>query len=123
MRLAPLLAVTLLASPAIAQTAPPPQGAWQPKTTAELQALDKINARVTTLTAKLNTPITFGTLTIEVKSCQVHPPDQPQDATAWLDITDSHANLPSFHGWMFASTPAVSSLQHPVYDIRLTGCR
>jgi hypothetical protein len=118
-RLAALLAAAL-ASPALAQ-APAPK--WQPRTGVELQALDKISARTSTLTADLNQPMTFGSLTIVAKSCFVHPPDQPQDAAAWLDITDSHSDQPNFHGWMLASTPSVSSLEHPVYDVRLTGCR
>jgi hypothetical protein len=58
-----------------------------------------------------------------VQSCFVRPPDQPQDAAAFLTITDSHAGEPGFRGWMFAASPAVSMLEHPIYDVRLLGCR
>ena len=46
----------------------------------------------------------------------------PADAAAFLDITDSNPGMPGFHGWMLADEPAVSMLQHPVYDVRLAGC-
>ncbi len=65
----------------------------------------------------------FGSLRITVQACAVRPPDQPQDAAAFLHITDSHDGEPDFTGWMIASAPSVSMLEHPVYDVRVTGCR
>jgi len=53
----------------------------------------------------------------------VRPPDQPADATAFLDIIDSHGGAPAFHGWMLLSDPALSMFAHPVYDVRLAGCQ
>ena len=64
-----------------------------------------------------------GALTIAVRACDVTPPTERQDATAFLDITDSHPDAPSFHGWMLKSDPSVSMLQHPLYDVRVLGCR
>jgi hypothetical protein len=87
-----------------------------------LKVLDKINARSLTLNGQVGQTLQFGTLTIAVRACMVHPPDQPADSTAFLDITDSREGAPAFHGWMFADEPAVSMFEHPVYDVRVTSC-
>jgi hypothetical protein len=102
------------------------QQAWSPQRVAELQALDKVTARVITLRAALNQPERFGTLTISVRACNARPPDEVPDAAAWMEITDSRApanGAAVFRGWMFANSPGVNMLQHPVYDIRLMECR
>lgn len=137
MRAAPLL-LLLLAAQAPAPSAPgsppgsPPapapqqQGAptsgWVPRGTAEIIALDKVDARATSLKIPVGQSAKFESLTIAVRSCAVRPPDMRPDATAWLDITDSHPGAPDFHGWMLAEEPAVSMLAHPVYDVKLAGC-
>ncbi|MCW3474433.1 DUF2155 domain-containing protein [Limobrevibacterium gyesilva] len=108
---------------AAAIASPPPIIEWQPRGSAELQALDKVTARTTTLTGKVGDTLRFGSLSIVVRSCVARAPDQPLDSAAYLDITDAHAGAPGFHGWMLASEPSVSMLEHPVYDIRLTSCR
>jgi hypothetical protein len=101
----------------------PPAPAWLPRSVAELQALDKVNARSATLQVKVGTSAQYGSLTIAVQSCVIRPPDQPQDAAAFVIITDSHESEPGFRGWIVASAPAVSMLEHPIYDVRVTGCR
>lgn len=107
--------------PAAGQSAPGP--AWLPRSEAMLQALDKVNARSQTFDVRVGASAHFGSLTIAVRSCVVRPPDQPADAAAFLDVTDATAGAPAFHGWMFRSDPAVSMLQHPIYDLRVLGCR
>jgi hypothetical protein len=97
--------------------------AWLPRGLAELSALDKVNARSATLQVKVGSSVRYGSLTITVQSCVVRPPDQPQDAAAFMVITDSHESEPGFRGWIFASAPSVSMLEHPIYDVRVTGCR
>jgi len=100
-----------------------PANVWLPRQTAELKALDKVSTRVADLSVRVGTSVGFGSLTIAVRACVARPPDQAADAAAWLDITDSHPDAPQFHGWMVLSAPMVSMLQHPVYDVRLSGCR
>jgi hypothetical protein len=95
---------------------------WVPATMVKLQALDKVNAQASDLTIKVGQSATFGSLTITAKSCVVRPPDQPADAAAYLDVTDSHKDAPGFDGWMLQDEPAVSMMQHPIYDLRVTGC-
>jgi hypothetical protein len=67
--------------------------------------------------------VQYRTLTIAVRACDASTGDEKPDATAFLDITDSHPDEPSFHGWMLKSDPSVSMLQHPIYDVRVLGCR
>jgi hypothetical protein len=95
---------------------------WVPAGAAKLEALDKVNAQAQALTIKVGQSATFGSLTITVKACVVRPPDQPADAAAYLQVTDSHPDSPSFDGWMLEDEPAVSMLQHPIYDLRVAGC-
>ena len=121
MRWAALL-FCLATAPVAAQT--PPAGAdWQPRAGVELQALDKVTARNTVLSGRVGQAMQFGSLTITVTACVVRPPDQPQDAAAFVEITDSHPNGPGFHGWILATEPSVAMFEHPLYDIRLNGCR
>jgi hypothetical protein len=107
--------------PAAAPVAPPQS--WLPQTTAMLQVLDKVNAQNVVLSVRVGQSAQFGSLTIQVQACAIRPPDQPQDSTALLTITDSHADAPGFRGWVLANHPSVSMLQHPIYDVRVVGCR
>jgi hypothetical protein len=112
-----LLAALLLAAvPAEAQEG------WIPKAAAELVLLDKIRAQPSTLQVKVGQSGSFGSLKIEVRSCVVRPPDQPQDAAAYLQVTDARLGGDVFHGWVLANTPSVSQMEHPLYDLRLIAC-
>jgi hypothetical protein len=95
---------------------------WVPATVVKLSALDKVNAQATDLTINVGQSATFGSLTISVKACVIRPPDQPVDAAAYLDVTDSHPDSSGFSGWMLEAEPSVSMMQHPIYDLRVTGC-
>jgi hypothetical protein len=114
------------APPPPSQTAPltvaPPSPTWVPRAVAELQALDKITARATSLTVRVGQSVTFGSLSIFVRACVSRPPDAVADSAAFLDITDSHPGAPQFHGWMLVSAPSVAMLEHPVYDVRPAAC-
>jgi hypothetical protein len=95
---------------------------WVPCGSAVLRFLDKVNAQTTTVTVKVGQSARFESLTVLVQACDIRPPDQPADATAFLIITDSHADAPGFKGWMLRSDPSVSMLEHPLYDVRVIGC-
>ena len=90
-----------------------------------LQALDKITARVFTIEAKLGEIIKFGTLEIIVRHCDKRPPEETPESAAYLetiDIRPSGARFKMFQGWMFASSPALSALEHPIYDVWVGDC-
>lgn len=100
---------------------------WIDGKTVVLQGLDKITARITTLTTSIDAPLRFGTLEFTVNRCAFRPPEEPPENVAFLTIFDrghdpSLAPKPVFAGWMFSSSPAVSAMEHPVYDITLLKC-
>jgi len=103
--------------------APAPPADWLPRSTATLEALDKVDATHQTLTIPVGGTASYGALSIAVRACLVRPPNQPADSAAFLVIQDPHPGAPGFSGWMFASAPEVSMLEHPIYDVRVLGCR
>jgi hypothetical protein len=112
--IAALAAAWLIAAPTAAQDI------------AVLQGLDKVTARISTLDAPINESIRFGTLAIVVRHCRKTPPEEPPETTAFLEIDDirrGQAPIRLFSGWMFASSPALSALEHPVYDVWVIGCK
>lgn len=122
------LAIVLAASaPSRAQepeeavpAAPQPTGVG-----AVLQGLDKVTARISTFSASTEEEVQFGTLSIRVHACHKTPPTEPPESTAFLEITDirpGEAPVALFSGWMFASSPALSALEHPVYDVWVVEC-
>lgn len=99
---------------------------WLEGNIATLQALDKITARISTLEAPVGKESFFGTLEIKVHRCAFHPPEEPPESVAFISVRDvGYENKKPrkiFSGWMFASSPAVSALEHPVYDIIVLSC-
>jgi hypothetical protein len=90
-----------------------------------LRAMDKITARVSTITVPVGGTVTFGSLKITAKACDKHPPEETPEASAFLDVVEEkpgEAPQPRFQGWMFASSPALSALEHPVYDLWVLDC-
>ncbi len=115
---APVLAAP---TPKPAETAPP-----APITGALLQGLDKTTARVTKFVAPLGQMVRFGTLQVTVRDCRRRPPEETPESAAYLDIDEIKPGATTtdhlFSGWMFASSPAVSALEHPVYDVWVLAC-
>ena len=100
-----------------------------PNRVAVLQGLDKVTARVSPVRAPLDEPTRFGTLEITARACRETLPTEPPESAAFLEIRElpsaADPNLPPeelFSGWMFASSPAVSALEHPVYDVWVVDC-
>ena len=116
------LAAVLLLWPGLASAA------WIEGERARLQALDKITARISTLDVPIDTPVTFGTLSVSVRRCAYHPPEEPPEDAVFIEVVDNGYDSektpnPVFSGWMFSSSPAVSAMEHPVYDITLLSCK
>jgi len=116
MRAAALAAIFLLFAPT----------AWAQQKTAVLQGLDKITAKVTVVEALIDRTVRFGTLDITVRACNKRPPEEPPETTAFLEVNDNRPGGETrklFSGWMFASSPALSALEHPVYDVWVIDCK
>ncbi len=99
--------------------------AWAGEPVAVLQGLDKVTARVSAIEAPLNRVVRFGTLEITVRACHKTPPEEPPESAAFVEIRDvkpGELGSDLFVGWMFASSPALSALEHPVYDIWVLDC-
>ena len=91
-----------------------------------LRGLDKITGRAIDVSAPAGVPVRFGSLTITARYCYTVPPEEPPETNAFLQIDDGRpGETPKrvFSGWMFASTPALSALEHPVYDVWVITCR
>ncbi len=94
--------------------------------TAILQGLDKITARISTIRAPVGQPVRFGMLEITARACDKRPPEEPPESAAYMEIRElrpGEAPARVFAGWMFASSPALSALEHPVYDVSVVDCQ
>ena len=115
----------VLIAAAVAVCAAAPVNA-DPYSVAVVQALDKVTARVTTLDAPLGETVKYNTLEIIARACDKRPPEETPESTAFLDIWEARPGEPMqgvFRGWMFASSPAVSAMEHPVYDVWVLDCK
>ena len=101
-------------------------GEMTPEPVALLEGLDKITARVSKFEAVVGAPVQFGTLAIRVRDCEKSPPEDTPESAAFVEIDETRPGEIRnrvFSGWMFASSPALSGLEHPVYDVTLLDCR
>ena len=113
----PLLAVALSA-PAVA--------ANLKGSAAVLQGMDKVTARISTFDAAIGKSVRYGDLEIIVKACRKRPPEEPPESAAFVEVFEAKKGRERkkvFSGWMFASSPALSAMEHPVYDIWVVDCR
>ena len=97
-----------------------------PEPIAILQGLDKISARTSRIEAPVGASVHFGTLSITVRDCEQSPPEGPPENAAFVQIYETPPGEDTkrlFSGWMFSSSPALSELEHPVYDVTLLGCK
>lgn len=118
-------------------------GTMVQKGEAQLRALDKITGRSTDIVVKVGEPVVYGSLRVELRSCFQAPPEEIPESAAFLRIastqpvavetmeaavsasevsTDSGQNPILFSGWMYASSPGLNALEHPVYDVWVIRC-
>jgi hypothetical protein len=97
-----------------------------PADTVILETLDKISARVSRVEVPVGTTIIFGSLKITPRHCDKRPPEETPESSVFIEIVeelpDEQPKL-EFSGWMFASSPALSALDHPVYDVWVVDCK
>ncbi|MCI3135666.1 DUF2155 domain-containing protein [Phenylobacterium aquaticum] len=98
-----------------------------------LQALDKVTAETVRFEAAVGQPVRYKTLVFTVKACEQAAADEPmEDSIAYMTIDSQPKPTPGrptpaprqvFRGWMYASSPGLNPLQHPVYDAWLITCK
>lgn len=93
-----------------------------------LQGLDKVTAKVYSVDAPLGSLVKFGNLKIIVHQCHKSDPEDAPESIAYLTIMttpteETEEEKTIFEGHMFASSPAVSCLEHPVYDVWIKECK
>lgn len=114
-----LVGVGLAAAPAYAEPYP----------VAVFSGLDKITAHVTKFEATKDKPARFGALEVLVRSCDKKPPEESPQTAAYVEIRQVNEEThlvdpaPIFKGWMFAESPGLNGLEHPVYDVWLNTCK
>lgn len=134
--------------PAETDAEKPTEAAAKPKTAAEkpaepmrrvrggsaiIQAIDKVTAETLKFEAPIGQPIRYKTLIVTVRACETTAADEEQpDSVAYMTIDSQPKAAPGraappprqvFRGWMYASSPGLNPLQHPVYDAWLISCR
>ena len=99
--------------------------------TVVLRALDKVTATTEDFTVKVGESLNYGSLRVDVKHCEKKPPEEIPATWAFVQIfdkrTDGEGEVQEgekvFSGWMLAEKPAISALEHPVYDVWVIDCR
>ncbi len=121
-----LAAFALAAFQAAAQTAPGGGVANSQDTVrmgaAELRGLDTLGGATRDLTLAVGATERFGHLEITLDACLAPREAPEEDAYAFLRVRDVREAEPRFSGWMFASSPALSALDHPRYDVWVLSC-
>ena len=91
-----------------------------------LKALDKITAKTSAIKLAIGEKKFFGPLEIKALKCQLSESNDTIDTVAYLQVKDLSAKDNNqvflFNGWTFASSPTLQSIDHPVYDLWITGC-
>jgi hypothetical protein len=116
--LALLLAALSLATPVAAETLSNPIAAFS--------GLDKITGRITNFDVYINETVQFGALQLTPRVCYTRPPTETQRTSVFLEVDQvslKGGTQRIFTGWMFADSPALNAIDHPVYDIWLVDCK
>ena len=92
---------------------------------AVLRALDKITGRLTDLEVRAGGVATFETLNINVAACYKNPETETPESAAFLQVDDTLSGTATqvFSGWMYASSPSLVAMEHPIYDVWVVVCK
>ncbi len=120
-RLAAIAAATFLTL-----TALPTEAAKIANNVAVFAALDKVTARVSELEVTIDETTVFGALKITPRACYTRPPTERPRTSVFVEIDEIQLNGEErriFTGWMFAESPGIHGVEHPVFDVWLTNCK
>jgi hypothetical protein len=104
--------------------APPPQRIANP--TAVFSGLDKITGRIISFDVAINETVQFGALQVTPKVCYSRPPTETPNTDAFVqvdEVTLTGEIKRIFEGWMFAASPGLHAVEHPIYDVWITDCK
>ncbi|MBB5514755.1 hypothetical protein FHS89_000761 [Rubricella aquisinus] len=99
-----------------------PDIALEDRDIALLRGLDKMTALPADIVAPVGETVQWERLEIHVAGCRATAEGEKPDAYAWLSLRDIRHDAPDFQGWMIASSPALSAMDHPRYDIWVARC-
>ena len=94
--------------------------------TAVFSGLDKITGRIISFEVATNETVQFGSLQITERACYTRPATEAPQTVAFAQVDEIDAKKQYkriFSGWMFAASPGLNPIEHPVYDIWLTDCK
>lgn len=107
-------------------TAGTAQGVRIENTTAVFSALDKVTARISKIEIPLNETVRFGSLNVTPRVCYSRPATERPKTTSFVEIQEVQLDGKQqklFSGWMFAESPALNAVEHPVFDVWLSSCK
>jgi len=88
-------------------------------------ALDKVTAKISRLEVPLNETRSFGALKVTPRVCYTREPTEPPKTTTFVEVDETLLDGKEkriFSGWMFADSPGLNAVEHPVFDVWLTDC-
>lgn len=93
---------------------------------AVFSGLDKITGRIISFDVEIGETVQFGALQVVPRVCYTRPPTETPNTDAFIEV--SEVTLQGevrriFNGWMFATSPGLHAVEHPIYDIWLTDCK
>jgi hypothetical protein len=94
--------------------------------TAVFSGLDKITGRIISFDVAINETVQFGALQVTPRVCYTRPPSETQTTDSFLEVDEVTLQgevRRIFTGWMFASSPGLSAIEHPIYDVWLVNCK
>ena len=89
-------------------------------------ALDKVTGRISHLEIPMNQTVEFGALKVTPRVCDSRPPTEPPNTTSFVEVDEVTLTgqvQRIFTGWMFAESPGLHAVEHPVFDVWLTSCK
>ncbi len=87
--------------------------------------LDKITGRIISFDAAIGETVQFGALQVTARACNTRPPTEPTNTDAFVEVDEVTLQgeiKRIFTGWMFAASPGLHAVEHPIYDVWLTDC-
>lgn len=93
---------------------------------AVFSGLDKITGRIIAFEVSINETVQFGALQLTPRVCNTRPATEAPNTTAFVEIYEINFQSERkrlFDGWMFAASPGLHGVEHPVYDVWLTACK